>query len=638
MLNGRKTIGVLLFDLNNDYQVQLSQALAEYADAAGYNILFFSGSTIYGVRSGNALGEFNIIHLIPYEDLDALIVCYETIFAYEQIRQIDALIDARVTCPVISIKRHSQNHYNILAAEKNAILEMITHFRDVHHFDRIAFMAGPAYYQNSIQRLNEYKAAMKQLNLPYTDAYIFDGEFRENDACEAFLHYVSLNPLPQAVLCSNDQMALALSRQFILHGYAVPDDIAIAGFDNIPEAAANFPPLATCAVPVGDIGKLAITIIQRVLAGESLPKDHYVQAVTVFRDSCGCICADHTKKMIRSQMLQQQKQEQLLALNRHNTYLSISLENLENTDQLGSYLQLIENPGETKDFYLCLGDEGGSNYPHVRLPMPGFASRSRSIYSLREMHPVETSSFDTRQLLPPEALRDTPMSVFFFPIHYLQYNFGYAAAIQESSGHANPIFYSWLSIVGNTLERLLEKQKKQTLLNELNSLYIHDALTGLYNRRGFEQLAQKTFEQTLSDNKKAMVLCIDIDNLKTINDVYGHTNGDLALRTIAEAMRTAGGQEEICARVGGDEFEVFAGNYSDPAAKNYIARFQQYLDDFNKTSGLPYQISASLGYSLVTASGSQSLEFYVKLSDDRLYEQKRSRKAKCGDLSLRHTL
>lgn len=166
-------------------------------------------------------------------------------------------------------------------------------------------------------------------------------------------------------------------------------------------------------------------------------------------------------------------------------------------------------------------------------------------------------------------------------------------------------------------------------------LYHEDFLTKLYNRRGFEQFSDEEFAESKKHNIKTMTLSIDMDNLKYINDVYGHSHGDLALQTIADAMRQAYSGCEICARIGGDEFAVFGYDYSEEKAKQYTENFLQYLKDFNAQSNLPYCVNASFGYTISDPSLSISRENYMKISDDLLYQNKRKRKEKYGNLSQR---
>lgn len=634
MLNGRKTVGVLIFDLTSYYQESICHALNKYGKKNGYNILIFSACTIYGRDSSNAKGEYNIIHLVPYEDLDGLVVCDDTFYNDNIVEDVWKLIRQRASCPVISIRKKVEGCYNVLIDANQSIPDMIQHFYEVHHYERIAFMSGPLHHPDAVYRLGKYKQTMEELGLPYPEEYIFEGDFWTEKAKEAAKYFSSLANPPQAIVCANDYMALSLSRELIFLGYMVPDDFAVSGFDDIPEAGANLPPLTTCAVSVDELARKTMDMLRRLLTGEAAEQCEYVSATPIIRNSCGCTTSDLSSIIImRMQKIDQY--DKLLSKSIHNTFTSIELENLKAVEDIGKYLQLEKNPDQTLDFYLCLGDDGGNKHPKVRIKAPGFAEHSQSVYSLKNLEVIETSRFPTKELLPPEAVREEPMGVFFFTIHYLEYNFGYVAATQKTHGNSDPIFHSWLSNIGNTLENVRIRLKSEQLLEELNTLYIQDTLTKLYNRRGFEQLSAKAFDEMRRDSQKAMILSVDMDNLKTINDTYGHAHGDIALKAIADALQNASSHGEICARVGGDEFTVYGSDYDDEMAKQFIDRFYDYLDSFNKSSKLEYQVTASHGYSIASYDKDNSLEYYIRLSDKRLYKDKKRRKEKYGDLSLR---
>lgn len=634
MLNGRKNIGIILFDITGYYQSQLVHTLSKTASKRGYNLLTFSAFTIYGSDTKNAAGEYNILHLIPYEQLDALIVCHDTFNSNEAVEELWKLVTERCQAPIISIRKKVNGCYNILVEDTDAIPAFVRHFHDVHHFDRIAFMSGPYNHPDAIFRLEKYKEAMAELGLDCPEEYIFEGNFWKDCALDASKHFMSLKKRPQAIVCANDYMALSLCKELTLQGYSVPQDIAISGFDDVRDARANVPPLTTCHVSVSDMAKKAMETIDTLLNGKEAPACTFVPTKIIIRNSCGCESST-MKDLSLSRMYEVELMEQLINHNAHNTFVSISLENMTSAEDIGDYLRLEDSPGNTRDFYLCLGIHGNGAYPQVKKKAPGFAKRSHSIYSLRELNPIATSSFETKKLLPPEAIREEPMTVFFFPIHYLEYNFGYVAATSNGEEAQDTLFHSWLSLIGNTLENSRIRAKNQALLEKLNMLYHEDFLTKLYNRRGFEQFSEEEFSEAKKHNIKTMTLSIDMDNLKYINDVYGHSHGDLALQTIADAMRQACSGCEICARIGGDEFAVFGYDYSEEKAKQYTENFLQYLKDFNAQSNLPYCVNASFGYTISDPSLSISRENYMKSSDDLLYQNKRKRKEKYGNLSQR---
>lgn len=632
MLNGRKTIGIILFDITAYYQQQLVHTLSKTASKHGYNLLTFSAFTIYGSDTKNAAGEYNILHLIPYEQLDALIVCHDTFNSNEAVEELWKLVTERCQAPIISIRKKVNGCYNILVEDTDAIPAFVRHFHDVHHFDRIAFMSGPYNHPDAIFRLEKYKEAMAELGLDCPEEYIFEGNFWKDCALDASKHFMSLKKRPQAIVCANDYMALSLCKELTLQGYSVPQDIAISGFDDVRDARANVPPLTTCYVSVSDMAKKAMETIDTLLNGKEAPACTFVPTKIIIRNSCGCESST-MKDLSLSRMYEVELMEQLINQNAHNTFVSISLENMTSAEDIGDYLRLEDVPGIARDFYLCLGIHGNGAYPQVKKKAPGFAKRSHSIYSLRDLNPIATSSFETKKLLPPEAIREEPMAVFFFPIHYLEYNFGYVAATSNGEEAQDTLFHSWLSLIGNTLENSRIRAKNQALLEKLNMLYHEDFLTKLYNRRGFEQFSEEEFSEAKKHNIKTMTLSIDMDNLKYINDVYGHSHGDLALQTIADAMRQACSGCEICARIGGDEFAVFGYDYSEDKAKQYTENFLQYLKDFNADSSLPYCVNASFGYTISDPSLSISREQYMKASDDLLYQNKRKRKEKYGNLS-----
>lgn len=605
MLNGRKNIGIILFDITSYYQQQLVHTLSKTASKRGYNLFTFSAFTIYGSDTKNAAGEYNILHLIPYEQLDALIVCHDTFNSNEAVEELWKLVTERCQAPIISIRKKVNGCYNILVEDTDAIF-----------------------------RLEKYKEAMAELGLDCPEEYIFEGNFWKDCALDASKHFMSLKKRPQAIVCANDYMALSLCKELTLQGHSVPQDVAISGFDDVRDARANVPPLTTCNVSIPDMAKKAMETIDTLLNGKEAPACTFVPTKIIIRNSCGCESST-MKDLSLSRMYEVEFMEQLINQNAHNTFVSISLENMTSAEDIGDYLRLEDVPGIARDFYLCLGIHGNGAYPQVKKKAPGFAKRSHSIYSLRDLNPIATSSFETKKLLPPEAIREEPMAVFFFPIHYLEYNFGYVAATSNGEEAQDTLFHSWLSLIGNTLENSRIRAKNQALLEKLNMLYHEDFLTKLYNRRGFEQFSEEEFSEAKKHNIKTMTLSIDMDNLKYINDVYGHSHGDLALQTIADAMRQACSGCEICARIGGDEFAVFGYDYSEDKAKQYTENFLQYLKDFNADSSLPYCVNASFGYTISDPSLSISREQYMKASDDLLYQNKRKRKEKYGNLSQR---
>lgn len=176
-------------------------------------------------------------------------------------------------------------------------------------------------------------------------------------------------------------------------------------------------------------------------------------------------------------------------------------------------------------------------------------------------------------------------------------------------------------VLGVVLDVTQETRKRIQVESERDI----DALTGLYNRRGLESRLSEmlAYPQIM---KHSAVVMVDADGLKKINDEYGHDNGDIYLRKIARDLSSAEGQS-IVSRQGGDEFVlILYGFDSDEELMSSISDLRSRQD--NSTAQLDEDITVKVSYSLgyCKFDGTLGYQDMLKVADDRMYENKRSRK------------
>lgn len=197
----------------------------------------------------------------------------------------------------------------------------------------------------------------------------------------------------------------------------------------------------------------------------------------------------------------------------------------------------------------------------------------------------------------------------------------WAAPIFDSDGR---VAYSLAAFIDIT-----ERKRTEELLRELS---LTDDLTGLRNRRGFMLVA----EQQLAYGKRvgeSLLVYLDLDGLKQINDNYGHEEGSAAIIKTAEIMRQTFRTSDIMARFGGDEFVVLAvGVASGP--ETLIARLQSKLEKYNEQSGLPYQLRVSVGVESIDPQSNATLEELLACADQQMYEQKRKNKERLATTNV----
>ena len=120
---------------------------------------------------------------------------------------------------------------------------------------------------------------------------------------------------------------------------------------------------------------------------------------------------------------------------------------------------------------------------------------------------------------------------------------------------------------------------------------------------------------------------LDMDGLKYINDTFGHKAGDTAICCMAEVLRNVCENHEVCCRFGGDEFIVFAGDYTEKQAQNLADNIQKHLDNINQQKRFSYPLEVSLGYYITIPKPDTNLFQLVTIADNIMYEQKKKRKA-----------
>lgn len=195
---------------------------------------------------------------------------------------------------------------------------------------------------------------------------------------------------------------------------------------------------------------------------------------------------------------------------------------------------------------------------------------------------------------------------YFHYIEYLTYQLSAAVKIQE--------------LIRTQNETLIQLNKINIALHNMSSL---DQLTGALNRRGFYSEAAKQFEQ-ITD--RLIVVFVDLDGLKMINDNFGHSEGDIAIKAVADCLREVIADIGIVGRVGGDEFVAMMPSIFDNMSEYVKNKCNEVLDQLNERLKRPYRIAMSMGIFECKASEYKNIAEIIDKADYLLYVQKREKK------------
>ena len=173
-------------------------------------------------------------------------------------------------------------------------------------------------------------------------------------------------------------------------------------------------------------------------------------------------------------------------------------------------------------------------------------------------------------------------------------------------------------IVGNELENIRERNEILNFLSE------YDSQCAILNRRGFIERAIRLNRDNVG--KHAICVFMDLDHLKEINDTFGHSQGDVALIAVSDMLKQTVRNNDLVARIGGDEFVgmfvIDTPEYDDI----FRARLKRSYEEYNQKSGLPFYVEASVGIAHFTCNQGLEISKIVNDADRYLYEAKKAKR------------
>lgn len=190
--------------------------------------------------------------------------------------------------------------------------------------------------------------------------------------------------------------------------------------------------------------------------------------------------------------------------------------------------------------------------------------------------------------------------------------------------------YRWLSWTGHPVgtERLIyavarDVTEQRKVKENLEKMALTDPLTGLYNRRGFFIIAERMLKIAYRKKMGFLLLLADLDDMKYINDHFGHREGDSALVATAQIFQHRLRESDVVARVGGDEFVAALLINGADRSLTIQADVEKSLADYNHQKASLYRLSLSMGFAYAPPDLRMSLEELIACADRAMYEVKR---------------
>ena len=628
-------IAVLIGGTGFYNQKRFINGILDAAQTDGTDVYIFTCDAWgYGTRHKYEKGEYNIYNLPDFKQYDGIIIDTVTIHDLETVDNLTRRI-TESGVPCVSLNDKFEGAINVTVESGVGTRAVAEHLINEHNVGSIYYIAGPLDNPDAQERLEVYKSVMHKHRLHWEEDYIYYGDYTYRGGVKAVDQFLKMDrPLPEAIMAANDRMALGAIRRLSDHGFHVPDDVIVTGYDDTDMAMLSNPRLTSVKKGMYPAAEMAYQKLKQVWQ-EGSAEDGPLYAEPVFSESCGCARRNYASHAQVQEMYVSRQIEldysQLLLKNSSAEFTGLErFRDLMVT--LRKYIRLV-NP---EYFYLCINGHMQAYINELDRIEAGYNwERDTSTYLDKVTVPLayergkvtQYDTFDTSLLLPPN--REKPSGSNYYvvlPLHYEEFCFGYCVTGNYKPVLERPLFQNFIMNLCNAMEYVRKQEALKVLMEKMNHRWRYDELTGLYNRAGFNDLIMKVMEQAESKNAPVSMFFIDMDGLKKVNDSFGHEEGDAYIKAMADILEENSPSDSLVCRYGGDEFIVFATGITEVETQGFKNKVQTAMTDYNEAHPGGWILDASIGCCFEQRAVDADLYQMVELADQDMYRNKRKKK------------
>ncbi len=737
---GRRTrIGVILDDMDGEYHEPLLDGVCRAAERLDVDLIFLPGRSPGTTQLFEQ--QFGMVFQMAHEHApDGLLIFGTLMQAYVDEGGLREFI-ASFSLPAVVIGVHGTGHPTVLLDNRSGFKELVLHLIDVHGHRDIAMVEGPPENRDAQERLAAYHDALREAGIEPDPRLRAPGLFHQASGSAAMSELLARGVRFSALVCANDESAQGALSVAVERGLRVPEDVAIAGFDDLLSIYRVGPSLTTVNQDIHALGGTALQLLAQRLAGAQVAPLTAIPTRPVFRRTCGCMGfvvpgSQERGVQARARELVRQmeppealfdelvhdvvalvdaltKPDKRAAFDQVLTRIAFAWLRLQSdVTPLQNLLLAIQrsfagpfdcaDPGEaaerlqvgqivlanvlelfhtrarvslsnnawalrhelksrvtTVDIDELLGVLSGALkqlgintcmlalYEHpttlAEVRACALPATSRLILALdrgEQRDDLVGLPFPTARLLP-EALDDAGAARRWvvLPLFYMREHFGYMLLERQAVERVTytdlhheitGAVHSCLVVkeLGSARDALrLDLDRARRDNEALSHLAMRDELTGLFNRRGFFELARSMMTTARLTGQPLTLFFADLDGLKQINDRHGHEEGDAAIRAAAKVLLSTFRQDDVVSRLGGDEFVILTRADNLESLPEIEHRLDAHFAAFDEASAKPYRLGCSLGGTLIAGDSTEALDQVLARADQLLYAAKRRRKA-----------
>lgn len=635
MGKSEKLVGLFGVHIYEQNVMPFTQIMKRVCEERGYRLLAFSGSTFSIEDTEEIQGQYEFVDLIYQVDICALIILTENIRNESTIQRL-VQTGQKKGIPVFSLDRKIEGCYNLLMDNENCFEKIMRHVVEDHKVRYINFIGGDVGNRFSEERIAVYKKVLEENGIPFEQERIGYGYYWERPVAGVIQKFLeSKLPFPEAIICANDIMAHAAITVLNEHGYEVPEDVIVTGYDGTRDGNFFFPSMTTGAPDYEQMIELLFDEITKCIENNRIEACDIVVPVRMkVRQSCGC----EPKMIPKNDRRISQLLTEIGNGKRHMEEMQWMLSDTLGKKKIEDILPYIPMHMDVWfDFYRYVGIKSELFHSYEiseeSTELTCILEGCRGVYreTGKTMELSDLNAFIHR------VLEEEKMNiVLVHPLISGKNVYGFSIEgfekivdwqIKQCDEFAMFLSHILHSVIHDfKLNKLNEDLKK--INSEVEMMSLHDSMTGIYNRRGFFRVVNQLTQKTENQGKYIYMIMVDMDGLKYINDNFGHAEGDFAIVTLAKTLARMGKEKYICARVGGDEFIC---SYVDDeeyrfSAESFSTRMEELLREAEEVADKEYTVAASVGMMCEKITQDLDLDAMINGADDKMYGRKIARK------------
>ena len=617
MICGKKIVSLCISRIHDIENFRFIKGLGQKLSENGMSLFIYDITADLYWQEDVVQAETSVFQLVDFSVTDILVIMYEKI---KSKKIADDLVRRAKehNVPVIMVDSVYEGCCSICVDYKGAFEKIVRHVVEVHGVKNPHLLAGLRDNIFSDERIEAFRKVIEDNGIPFTEDRVSYGDFWAVPARNAMEKLLESGNIPDAVICANDIMAINAFTVFKEHGYKVPEDVIITGFDGIDEINFSKPKITSVSCGTSCFTDMVFDEICIIAKHGFSPKKLYVRPDLLINGSCGCCDSpDESEADVMKRF-----NDRFYRFQDDNMTLAQMTGKMLSAKEIWEIASLMFN--DVIKNTICLINKECTNHSTDYFGTShGFSDEMFLIFD--NINPrFVLQPFRRDQLMPGlENAVATGYPIIFNSVSFMEVPVGYLCFCFPEY---NMVDYTKIPQIVNYLGYGIGgyiNMCYQHYLNErISHIYQLDQLTELYTRRAFMEEFNKCRK---TRNGMAMtVILADLDGLKHINDNFGHAEGDSAIKAVANALACSCPPDSLTVRLGGDEMlAIIFGEYNPLMVKQNIVR---YLEEYNSSHSLDYIVSASVGYYLSVMGDETDFEELVRSADLSLYKEKIAKK------------